>query len=336
MAKKKKSKKGRAPRRRRGAKVLVILLGLIAAAAAGLLTLKGKAERSIAVAVEGRFASKGAGLGQLDSPRGVAVDLEGNVYVADLGNHRIAKFSRDGKALATFGKKSEQGSRAPLDKFNEPSGVAVDSRGHIWVADAWNGRVVELDARGKGLQEWGGAKYSFYSPRNVAVDRMGNVYVADTGNSRVKAYTPEGKEIKVIGENGKGLGKFKEVFGVAINSKGEIFAADPGNQRIQKFSPLPDAKAVADVKVPGWQRGGPFWPHIAIDSQDRVYAVDNASGKIWVYDAGLKYLGTLGGDKPALTNPLGLAAASDGALYATEMHAGQVVRLGAPQVPASR
>lgn len=336
MAKKKKvSKKKKS--RRRGLMVLAVM-GLIVGAivAAGVL-MRPKKEVPVQAQILARFGAKGAGPGQMDSPRGAAMDKAGNVYVADLGNSRINKYSRDGAFLLSIGKHGlEQGKNGP-GEFREPSGVAVDSEGRVYVADSWNGRIQKFDAKGHFLAEFGGPRYGFYSPRNVAVDQAGNFYVADTGNSVVKAYNPAGGLIKEVGGRGKGGGRFDEVFGIAVNSKGEIFVADPNNRRVHKFSALPEAKFLKDIKVPGWQEQSPFWPHLAADSSDRIYAADNANRKIWVYSSELAYLGTIGGQpgKELFGNPCGIAA-SGAELAVADLGNNQVVRLGNIVVPEAK
>jgi tripartite motif-containing protein 71 len=341
MAKSKKkasSKKKAKPRRRRGLFVLFGLLLVVAAAIGASLLFKPAPERVIPASLTGKMGKgQGAGLGQLNSPRGIAVDAQGRVYVADLGNDRVAVFNADGSPAFNFGKKGETAPKSKPGEFNEPSGVAVAPDGTVYVADAWNGRIQSFDSKGKFKAEFGGARYSFYSPRNVATDSQGNFYVADTGNSAVKVYNPGGKELKVLGGKGKGGGHFNEVFGVAVNAKGEIFVADPGNRRIHKFSALPAGEFVAERKVPGWQQGGPFWPQLACDAAGNVYAVDSHNRKIWVYDSELNYKGSIGGPgNELLASPLGLAMGPQGDLYVGEVSGNQILKISGISVPAGK
>ncbi len=338
MAKKRSSKKSkkRGGRRRRGIFVLFALLLIVAGAVIAAMMFKPTPEKPIQAMLSGRLGKgQGAGPGQLSSPRGIAVDSKGRVFATDLGNDRIVVFKADGSPDFTLGKKGSEPPKSKAGEFTEPSGVAVAPDGTIYVADAWNGRIQAFDSKGKHKADFGGARYSFYSPRNVATDMQGNFYVADTGNSVVKAYNPGGKELKQIGGRGKGGGRFNEVFGIAVNSKGEVFAADPGNRRIHKFSALPAGEFLKDRKVPGWQTGSPFWPHLACDSADNVYAVDSHNKKIWVYDSDLNYLGTLGGPGNEIaSSPLGIAFAPDGSLFVGEVGGNQILKIGGFTVPA--
>lgn len=342
MATKKKKKKRAAPRRKGRGRRLVLfaaLLALLAATAVGVLKLKGgdHAPR-LAVELSGAVSSLGSAPGQLNSPRGLAVGGDGAIFVADLSNQRIEKFSPEGKLLLAFGQKGEkvEGKDTALGAFNEPSGVAVSPDGDILVADAWNGRIQRFDAKGRYKDVYGGAKYGFYSPRNVAVDRQGLAYVADTGRSRVVVIDPRGAVVKELGQPGSGGGRFNEVFGLAIDSRGEVFAADPGNRRIHKFAAVPDGKFLKSVKVPGWNVNPPFWPQLAVDSRDRVYAGDSGNHQIWVYDSELNLLAVLVSPpgQDIFNNPVGLGFAPDGTLMVADAGRNQILRLRIPEIPA--
>jgi DNA-binding beta-propeller fold protein YncE len=333
------SKKKKAPKRRRGRRGLMVFVTLVALAlglGAYFYLQQPEAEVVAQTRVERSLGVKGAGEGQLDSPRGIAFAPSGELVVADLNNSRVVKFAADGHFLLSFGKPSSEQGKGKPGEFTEPSGIACDKDGNIYVADSWNGRIQKFDPKGHYLSEYGGAKYTFYSPRNVAVDRAGVIYVADTGNSAIKAIAPDGKLLKSIGGRGDGNGLFGEVFGVAVNSKGEIFAADPGNRRVHKFAPLPGAAFLKEKKVAGWQSAHPFWPHLAIDQQDNVYVVDGGNRKVWVYDSELNYRGTIGGapGQELFSSPLGIAFSPDGALHVSEVNGGKVLRLGPVNLPA--
>jgi DNA-binding beta-propeller fold protein YncE len=343
MAKRKRSSKGRG-RRKRGRAGLFVFVGFVAIVIIGAITLfalKDPVIRPLAVEVAMSCGGNGSGRGDLSSPRGVAVDAKGNIYAVDLGNSRVNKYGPEGNFLLSFGRlgtKPVPEKPARQGEFNEPSGVAVNPQGDVFVADAWNGRVQRFDSKGKFLAEYGGAAYGFYSPRGVAVDAQGNIYVADTGRSRMQILNPDGMKLKEVGELGRGKGRFNEIFGIAINSKGEIFAADPGNGRIQKFSPMPEPKFMKDIRVQGWKRATPFWPQLAIDSQDRVYASDNNNRQIWVYDSQLKYLATLGGTigHDVFANPVGLAVAPTGELVVGDMGKNMILKLKPLNLPAPK
>ena len=142
----------------------------------------------------------------LVTPYGVAVDGKGNVYIADFNAHRVRKVSSEylittlaGTGTAGF---SGDGGPANQARLNNPSGVAVDRAGNVYVADRQNNRVRRGDARGTittfagtGIPAFSGdggpaAQAALYNPFDVAVDDRGYVYIADTGNNRVRRVSP--------------------------------------------------------------------------------------------------------------------------------------------------
>jgi DNA-binding beta-propeller fold protein YncE len=127
------------------------------------------------------FGSLGNGVGQFDTPQGLAVDRDGRVIVVDQGNDRLQVLSFDGQ---TFGYLTSFSAG-----FNAPSGVTVDASGHIGVADTGNNRIVVLGPTGNIMGVFvapnDGHVGTFNAPRGVAMDADGGLVVADTGNRRV-------------------------------------------------------------------------------------------------------------------------------------------------------
>ena len=115
-------------------------------------------------------------------PEGVAVDGQGNVYVADSFNDRIQKFDSSGNYLGQWGSCGSGNGQ-----FKGPLGVAVDGQGNVYVADTGNNRIQKFDSSGGYLGQWGSygsENGQFKYPIGVAVDGKGNIYVADLGNGR--------------------------------------------------------------------------------------------------------------------------------------------------------
>src|SRR5580698_5097735 len=109
-------------------------------------------------------------------PTAVAAAPDGSFYVSDgYRNTRVMKFSAAGKFLFQWGTKGS----AP-GQFNLPHGVALDSAGHIYVADRGNERIQVFDSAGHYLTEWAGKQFG--RPYALALDRRGQVYVADGGD----------------------------------------------------------------------------------------------------------------------------------------------------------
>ncbi len=184
------------------------------------------------------FGSRGSGPGELVEPAGVAVDADGNIYVADAGNHRIQKFDAQGRFLAAWG-----GPGRDPGLFDRPMGLAIDhARGWLYVTDTDNGRIQKLDLNGRFLLAWGerGMRTGqLYRPKGIAVDPRGDVYVVDTNNHRVKKYTSDGAFLGAFGSRGVADGELWFPFGVAVDGEGRLWITDSENGRIQAFRENP-------------------------------------------------------------------------------------------------
>ena len=140
----------------------------------------------------------------LNGPAGIAVDSSGNLYIADSANNRIRMVSGGiittvaGDGTAGF---SGDGGPATSAALNQPTGVAVDSKGNLFIADTNNNRVREVSngvigtIAGEGAFGFGGdgglaIDGLLYYPTRVALDQSGNIYIADSFNNRIRRLTP--------------------------------------------------------------------------------------------------------------------------------------------------
>ncbi len=156
--------------------------------------------------------AKYGGDGQFNAPTGMALDSRGNVYVADADNHRVQKFSPDGKFLTKWGSSQciVDSSKTCQDKFNFPFDIAIDSLDNVYVLDSGNHRVQKFNSTSSYMTEWGSNGSSviqFHSPSGIAVDSWDNLYVADTQNHRIQKFTSQGiyvdwtPKVSMDGEN---------------------------------------------------------------------------------------------------------------------------------------
>lgn len=190
-------------------------------------------------------------------PEGVAVDSLGNVYVADSANNEIRKISPAGLVTTLAGTTvagSANGSGTSAS-FNYPTGVAVDSAGNVYVADANNNEIRMIDTSDvvstlagsttAGSADGTGSSASFFTPLGVAVDSAGNVYVADTNNEEIRLVTPKGVVTTLAGQAGvvghaDGTGTsatFDSPSGIAVDASGDLFVGDYSNNEIRKITP---------------------------------------------------------------------------------------------------
>jgi DNA-binding beta-propeller fold protein YncE len=136
------------------------------------------------------------------APAGIAIDIQGNLYVADYGNNLIRKITPAGvvTTLAGGGQGTATNGNGVVASFNQPSGVAVDAAGNVYVADSGNHLIRKITAAGavstlagngvSGDLDGAGADAEFDSPQGIAVDAKGqNVYVCDYGNNLIRKIT---------------------------------------------------------------------------------------------------------------------------------------------------
>ena len=239
--------------------------------------------------------SAGSANGQFMGPFGVAVDSSGNVYVADYGNNRVEKFTGTGTYLSQLGCPTGAcSSGSGNGQFNEPSGVAVDSSGNVYVTDFQNNRVEKFTSTGLFVTKWGSlgsGDGQFDAPYGVAVDGSGNVYVADFGNDRVEKFTSTGLFVTKWGSGpGSGNGQFDVPYGVAVDGSGNVYVADSGNHRVEKFTST-------GTFVTKWgSLGSGFLEGVAVDSGGNVYVTDTSYSRVELFgDSTLASVGLVAG-----------------------------------------
>jgi hypothetical protein len=134
------------------------------------------------------WGSFGTGPSQFDSPQGITLDRDGNVYVAEYWDRRVQKFTSDGTFLTKWGSEGTANGQ-----FQFPSGIAVDSDGYVYVTDYLNHRIQKFTSDGVFVNTWGSngtGSGQFDQPSDIAVDAAGNVYVADYNNHRIQKFAP--------------------------------------------------------------------------------------------------------------------------------------------------
>ncbi len=276
------------------------------------------------------IGSEGRGNGQFEFPKNVAIDAQGNLYVADSDNHRVQKFSANGEFALAWGSRSPDNAAAPPNTFNQPWGIAVDKSGNVYVADTWNHRIQKFDANGKFVTSWGvlgdtrgnalDNPLLLYGPRSIALDAPGNLLVTDTGNKRVLKFSPNGDPLAQYGGVGADNGKFLEQVGIAIDKQGNIFVADTWNLRIQKFDS--NFNYIAQWSVPAWESQSVVnKPYLAVDADGNVFATDPEGSRILKFSNDgqlLAVFGARGADLSSFNLPTGLAFDARGNLYVAD------------------
>ncbi len=236
-------------------------------------------------------------------PEEVAVDGDGNVYVAGGGDHTIRKITPAGVVTTLAGVAESSGSTDGTGtdaRFNFPYGVAVDRDGNVYVADRDNHTVRKVTPAGvvttlagtagsSGSDDGTGADARFNYPRGVAVHRDGNVYVADRDNHTIRKITPAGVVTTLAGAAGSygstdGTGtaaRFSGPHGVAVDGDGNVYVADAYNHTVRKVTPAgvvttlagtAGSSGLADGTGPLARFNSPA--AVAVDGDGNVYVTD--------------------------------------------------------------
>lgn len=239
----------------------------------------------------------------LSGSLGIAVDLHGNLYIADRGNHRVRKVDTSGIISTVAGNggtgSSGDGGPAGAAQLGSPSRVAVDSNGNIYIVDSQRLRKLSSDGTINTVAGTGQAGFSgdggpavrgqLENPQGVALDRFGDVYIADT--SRVRRIDTAGVittiagsgTVRFYGDGGPATSaQLGWPDGIAVGGDGSIFIADSTNDLIRKIDIDGIIHTIAGTGEPGFSGdGGPAvnarfrYPRgIALDASGALYVAD--------------------------------------------------------------
>jgi len=217
----------------------------------------------------------GSALGQLKQPRDAATDSAGNIYVADYGNDRVAKFDPLGAPLPGWGSRgSAQG------QFDRPYGVAISVTDVVYVADSNNDRIEKFSTSGAWVGTVSGAisQDRLDHLRRVALGpgTTPDVYAADLWGYSIERFTASGVHTASYGTPGPPTGLSNEPSGLDVDAQGRLFVIDSVNQRVQRFSPQGAYQTAFGERGWGANLSGLAWA--------RDLAVDRATGNVWVAD----------------------------------------------------
>ena len=172
----------------------------------------------------------GSEAGRFATPRAGAWDPRGFLYVVDK-TARIQKFDSSGKYLLSW--------NTPESEKGRPTGMLVDSKGELWVADTHYHRILHYSPEGTLLSEFGSegnGPGQFQYPTGIAISANGLIFVSEYGgNDRIQVFTRDGNIRRAWGSYGAGPGQFERPQGIAVSGD-RIYVADAANHRIQVFS----------------------------------------------------------------------------------------------------
>jgi hypothetical protein len=207
--------------------------------------------------------------------------------------------------------------------FYSPHDAAVTNSGLVYVADAYDDRIVKLTTDGRFLSRWGSTGWApgeFYCPTGVAVDSDGNVYVAENGSNRIQKFTATGEYISQWGQVGAGEGEFAGLWSVEVSASNEVYTTEIVNHRVQKFTT--DGAFLLQWGGPGSSPGSFNEPRgIAIDSSETVLVADTLNNRIQAFTKSGEFIGAWGvsGYGPGeFVSPFGVAFDSLGRVYVVD------------------
>ncbi len=279
----------------------------------------------------------------LNMPNGVAIDLAGNVFIADTGNDVIRKVDIAGiiSTIAGTGTIGYSGDGGPAStaELNGPNGVAVDAAGNIYIADTYNNAIRMVNSNGI-ISTFG---YGFQYPAGVAVDAAGNVFVADTYNQRIAKINTSGSAVTTIAGTGIGIysgdgglatnAGLRYPNGVAIDAAGNIYIADNINKRVRKVNTNGIISTLAGTGTAGYSGdGGPataaelsYPTSVAVDAFGNIYIADNGNLAVRKVDANGIITSILGAG--FFNSPYGVSTDAAGNLYVADQMANYVYKL---------
>jgi uncharacterized protein (TIGR03663 family) len=305
----------------------------------------------ITLVAEMVFGEAGAGDGQFNTPRGIAIASDGSIYVADSRNNRIEHFDANGKFLQTIGTASPgcpyastPPENVPPGSFCEPWAVALSPDGKmLYVADTWNHRIQKLKTDGTPIKAWGTPNYDpvssdpngLWGPRGIAVDSQGHILVADTGNKRIIMYDADGDFISQLGANDGS--QFDEPVGLVLDNQNNLYVADTWNQRIQVFAPEADGTKYLHLlqwDISGWSSQSlDNKPYLAIDSKGHLYATDPDSFRVLEFTSTGEFVrawGEFGTTSESFALPSGIAADDQGRIWVSDATNNRLMRFSMP------
>jgi len=241
-------------------------------------------------------------------PMSVAVDLTGNVYIADSYNNRIRKINTSG-IITTFAGDSIQGysgdgGLSNHASLNHPYGVSTDAAGNVYIVDEYNQCIRKVNTGGIIATIAGNGTYGFSGdgaaatnaelgvPYNVTTDALGNLYIVDSYNHRIRKVSTSGIISTFAGNGVQGYtgdggyatnAELNYPEGVAVDFKGNVYIADSDNQRIRKVSANGIITTFAGIGTRGMSGDGGVATNAQLGSPSGI--TTDTVGNLYISDA---------------------------------------------------
>ncbi|HEY3581922.1 MAG TPA: NHL repeat-containing protein [Pyrinomonadaceae bacterium] len=254
----------------------------------------GEDNRIRKISPDGQLSTFTSGGNDFDTPSALALDANGNLYVADTSNNRIRKVTPQGEVSTIAGEGTAGYADGPAAqaRFNGPIGVAVDEHGNVFVADTYNDRIRKISSDGQvstiagagtlGYADGDRNTSLFDTPCGIIVANDGTLIVADTGNDRLRKIDKDGN-VTTFNVNVEG-GNLSSPVGLALTYDNVLYVTELDHSRVLQITPDGNAHVIAG-RGPGFADG----VENARFNQPAGVALDERNGDLYVTD-GANYL----------------------------------------------
>lgn len=251
-------------------------------------------------------------IAKLQGPKGLTINNKNHIIVCEENCHTVTVFGRKTKKLLSIGEFGKD-----KGQFNHPTGVSVDDRGCIYIADSKNDRVQKFEmAEGGFLGEYRGDRAShthLNSPSSVKLGPKGHLYVVDRGNNRIVTLTQELEYVRSFGSAGYGLGQLQDPWDVAFDQHGFVYVTDAKQHCIQIFTTSGSFRG--KIGSFGQQKGKLNRPAgIAIDKFGKMYVCESGNHRVSIFNVSSEFIECFSIGL-SMVNPSGIAVDDDGFLY---------------------